>query len=173
LTPASAPNQGQPNASTQQFSNNNKPQLPAKQPVQGGHPQPYNTNNSQPPPHQAPQGSNYPQQYSSNKPQPPLPTSDVYYGNQQGGQPGRRLTPQSQPPTNHGYSTSPPPSHGLQSPPTVNHANRPPSGQARPHASPRLPPSPSPPGNVDPALWPLFKAVDKSGKSQHTPYPRT
>ena len=137
--------------------------------MQASAPQQYHTNNSLPHPNQAPQG-NHAQQYSNNKPQPPLPSGGGQYGNQPSGQPGRRLSPQSQPPTNYNCVSSPPPSYGFQSPPPVNYGNRPPSAQSGSHQSPRLSPSPVPSTNADPALWPLFKAVDKSGRHpNHSP----
>lgn len=54
-----------------------------------------------------------------------------------------------QPPANYGYgTTSPPPgSYG---------------GRGGPISRP--PPTPAPPAGADPALWPLFKAVDKDGE---------
>jgi hypothetical protein len=147
--------QGQPTPppQQQQYSNTNRPPPPSKQPVQSG-----------PPPNHSHQGGysqqqqQQQQQHGGSKPQPPLPS--------------RTLSPQTQPPaTSYAYSASPPNSYGFQSPPPpVNYGNRPPSGQSRPAASPspRLSPGHSPgtpaQGAVDPALWPLFKAVDKSGK---------
>lgn len=41
---------------------------------------------------------------------------------------------------------------------------RPPPGNNRPPPASRPPPTPAPPNGADPALWPLFKAVDKDGK---------
>jgi hypothetical protein len=47
----------------------------------------------------------------------------------------------------------------------LNYGQRPPPVQNRPPPVSRPPPSPAPPNGADPALWPLFKAVDKDGIS--------
>ncbi|TVY87938.1 Programmed cell death protein [Lachnellula willkommii] len=105
------------------------------------------------------------QQY--NKPQPLLPTQ-----NRKSSQPpvpgGQRLSPQMPPQGNYGYGSSPPASsHGYASPPPASYGSRPPPAQQRPPPMSRPPPSPAPPsGGGDPALWPLFKAVDKDGSGQ-------
>ncbi|KAF8857002.1 sorcin [Acephala macrosclerotiorum] len=95
-------------------------------------------------------------QQSYSKPAPPLPT-DYQAG-------GRRLSPQGPP---HGYGT-PPPNRGYASPPPGQYGTgRPgPGGRAPPMSRP--PPSPAPPAGADPALWPLFKAVDKDGTGNLT-----
>jgi len=102
------------------------------------------------------------QQYS--KPAPPLPTEQ--YG-------GRRPSPQMQPPANYGYGSPPPQNYGFSSPPLGSHGPRPHSGSAsRPQPMSRPPPSPAPPAGADPALWPLFKAVDKDGDTKYIPLSR-
>ncbi|KAF4627363.1 hypothetical protein G7Y89_g10794 [Cudoniella acicularis] len=145
-----------------------------------------------------PQQSTYAQGY--NKPPPPLPRpeqrqsdhrqsdhrqpdqrhSDQRYSDQRPSDNypgGRRLSPQTQPPSkyghsssssgsNHGYASPPPSNHGYTSPPPGAYNSRPPQAQARPPHVSRPPPSPAPPNGADPALWPLFKAVDKDGSGQ-------
>ncbi|KAH8602604.1 hypothetical protein B0O99DRAFT_679597 [Bisporella sp. PMI_857] len=110
--------------------------------------------------HSPAQQAAYQQQYG-NRPAPPLPNQDPYGG--------RRLSPQMQPPANYGYSSgSPPPGHGIGSPPPGSYGRPPPAAQNRPQQMSRPPPSPAPPNGADPALWPLFKAVDKDGSGQLT-----
>lgn len=108
--------------------------------------------------HSQAQQAAHSQQYS--KPAPPLPMD-------------RRNSPQTQPPANYGYGASPPSSHGYNSPPPGSYGARPQSGQGgRQQPMSRPPPSPAPPNGADPALWPLFKAVDKDGRSEsHLPPP--
>ncbi|RDW67844.1 hypothetical protein BP6252_09240 [Coleophoma cylindrospora] len=92
----------------------------------------------------------------SNKPAPPLPNTHA--------QPAMgRLSPQVPPPQNYGYSShASPTSHGYNSPPGGNYgAPRPQPQQHRPQPVSRPPPSPAPGDHRDPALLPLFKAVDK------------
>ncbi|KAH8648965.1 hypothetical protein BGZ60DRAFT_422699 [Tricladium varicosporioides] len=144
-----------------------------------------NTSPSHNPP--PPQQSNYHQQHHSpspnaaqqaaynqsyNKPPPPLPRPDQHrpdprYDQRPSG--GKRLSPQMQPPANYGYGASPPSSsHGYTSPPPGAYNSRPPQNNQRPPPLSRPPPSPAPPNGADPALWPLFKAVDKDGSGQLT-----
>jgi Ca2+-binding EF-hand superfamily protein len=70
-----------------------------------------------------------------------------------------------QPPANYGYGSSPPTRQDHMTPPPLNYGQRPPPLQNRPPPVSRPPPSPAPPNGADPALWPLFKAVDKDGIS--------
>ncbi|KAL3423694.1 hypothetical protein PVAG01_05441 [Phlyctema vagabunda] len=103
------------------------------------------------------QQSSYNQQYG-HKPTPALPTNN---------QPMRRPSPQMAPPSNYNYGASLPPSHGYTSPPPGSFGGRPqPPPQSRPQQPmSRPPPSPVPGDGRDPALLPLFKAVDKDGTS--------
>lgn len=57
--------------------------------------------------------------------------------------------------------------YGFTSPPPQNYG-RPAPVQNRPAPMSRPPPSPAPPNGADPALWPLFKAVDKNSTSFRT-----
>ncbi|CAG8954224.1 hypothetical protein HYFRA_00005844 [Hymenoscyphus fraxineus] len=121
------------------------------------------------PHHSSAQEAAHAQQYG-NKPQPPLPDP------RQAG--GRRLSPQMAPQGNYGYggSGSPPgsshSSHGGygSNPPASGYGAAAPSYGAQAQRPPvsRPPPSPAPPNGADPALWPLFKAVDKDGSGQLT-----
>ena len=112
---------------------------------------------SSPPPNQGQQAA-HSQQYG-NKPAPPLPANH---------QPaGHRFSPTIQPPGNYGYGSTPP-NHGYTSPPPGSFPNRPPSGSRSQQPISRPPPSPAPPNGADPALWPLFKAVDKDGENTVT-----
>ncbi|EPE27206.1 EF-hand [Glarea lozoyensis ATCC 20868] len=126
--------------------------------------------------HSAAQEAAYAQQYG-NRPQPSLPRPDQ---RQQGRDP-RRLSPQMQPSANYGYGGSPPASshggYGGQSQSTsasgyaaASGHGRPPPAQQRPPPVSRPPPSPAPPNGADPALWPLFKAVDKDGRDPSPDY---
>lgn len=112
--------------------------------------------NESPAPRPAP-GSSYPQSQYSNKPPPPLPTNN---------QPMRRPSPQQ--PVQYGYGQSPQ-NHGYSSPPPGSYGSRPqqhPPSRQQPMSRP--PPSPSPGNGRDPALLPLFKAVDKDGSGTLT-----
>jgi len=104
------------------------------------------------------------QQYEQ-KPPPPLPRQEAHQDYHSGG--GRRLSPQMQPLGNYGYggSSSPPLNQGFSSPPPGSYGG---AGRGRPPPTSRAPPSPAPPAGADPALWPLFKAVDKDGSGQLT-----
>ncbi|RDL36640.1 Uncharacterized protein BP5553_05992 [Venustampulla echinocandica] len=129
---------------------------------------------NKPPPQQQqqPQQAQHQQQYY-NKPTPAIPRPDPrqqqQHQQQQYQSSGPRLSPQMQPPANYGYGTSPPgPGRGYASPPLGGgHGSRPPPHSRTPPMS-RPPPSPAPPNGADPALWPLFKAVDKDGTGQLT-----
>ncbi|KAH7417156.1 hypothetical protein BKA64DRAFT_636535 [Cadophora sp. MPI-SDFR-AT-0126] len=98
------------------------------------------------------------QQYA--KPAPPLPNQHGASGHSPGHSPGMQ-------PSNYGYG-SPQPNHGYGSPPPGSYGQRPAPVQNRPPPVSRPPPSPAPPNGADPALWPLFKAVDKDGTGHLT-----
>ncbi|TAQ90487.1 hypothetical protein B7494_g1153 [Chlorociboria aeruginascens] len=117
---------------------------------------------AQPPQHSLAQQATYNQQYG-NRPPPPLPKTspqppDPYSSG--------RPSPQMQPPANYGYGTSPPNPHRYSSPPVPTNYSGPQNVQDRPQATSRPPPSPAPASGADPALFPLFKAVDKDGSGQ-------
>ncbi|KAI9053671.1 hypothetical protein LZ554_002625 [Drepanopeziza brunnea f. sp. 'monogermtubi'] len=99
------------------------------------------------------------QQAQYSKPAPPIPA-----GHQ------RRQSSGMQP-ANHGsYGPPPPkPSYGYSSPPpSTNYGGRPAPVQNKPPPMSRPPPTPAPTNGADPALWPLFKAVDKDGTGHLT-----
>lgn len=88
------------------------------------------------------------------KPVPPRPEQLPHRGSDARAD-SRRLSPGHSPHGNYG-ATSPPPTGG----PRPNMNNRPPPVS-------RPPPSPAPvDGAADPTLLPLFRAVDKAGKSE-------
>ncbi len=114
------------------------------------------------PVHNQAQQAIHAQQYA-NKPPPPLPRQEAD---------NRRPSPQMQPPANYNYGSSPPQSNFMAPPPLNYGQSRPPPVQNRPAQMSRPPPSPAPPNGADPALWPLFKAVDKDGNSTYKPHCR-
>ncbi|KAI4228415.1 MAG: hypothetical protein L6R40_008144 [Gallowayella cf. fulva] len=122
-------------------------------------------NNVGPPPQNRPAAlSNPPQPYSQqqpyqNKPQPPMPQPIQQLNSPYSSRP----PPQNVPSEPYKYQGSPPPqNYGFNSPPLYHGRSPPPS---------RLPPTPAPPNansNQDASLFPLFKAVDKTGTGQLT-----
>ncbi|CAL8575254.1 hypothetical protein XPA_001189 [Xanthoria parietina] len=99
------------------------------------------------------------QQPYQNKPQPPVPQPVQQLNSQYGSRP---------PPPNasnqtYQYHGSPPPQNYGVNPPPLHHGRSPPMS--------RPPPTPAPPNagnNQDASLFPLFKAVDKTGTGQLT-----
>ncbi|KAI5840599.1 hypothetical protein BZA05DRAFT_460597 [Tricharina praecox] len=82
------------------------------------------------------------------------------YGGGGGGVPGRGPSPgYSQAPPHNQFASPPPPNAFASPPPPQGYGQRPPPVS-------RPPPTPAPPGGPDPALFPLFKAVDKDGSGQ-------
>lgn len=102
-----------------------------------------------------------------NRPPPARPTGNPSYGNQ-----GKPMSPhpdyrqQQQQQQHQNFNQGPPRPHQqqFQSPPPGAYSSPPPGqyGQRPPPVS-RPPPTPAPGPGVDPALFPLFKAVDKDG----------
>ncbi|KAL8904068.1 MAG: hypothetical protein Q9171_007177 [Xanthocarpia ochracea] len=109
--------------------------------------------------------SNPPQPYNlqqpyQNRPQPPMPGPVQQLNSQYGSRPPPPNVPPAQP---YNYQGSPPPQNYGFNPPPPHHGRSPPIS--------RPPPTPAPPSagsNHDAALFPLFKAVDKSGTGQLT-----
>lgn len=102
-----------------------------------------------------------------NRPPPARPTGNLSYGGQ-----GKPMSPrpdpyrQQQQQQHQNFNQAPPRPHQqqYQSPPPGAYSSPPPGqyGQRPPPVS-RPPPTPAPGPGVDPALFPLFKAVDKDG----------
>ncbi|KAL8647839.1 MAG: hypothetical protein Q9210_005319, partial [Variospora velana] len=116
------------------------------------------------PPLHRPASHSNPQPYSQQqpyqiKPQPPMPQPVQQLNSQYASRP-----PQPNVPSNiHNYGGSPPPqNYGFGPPPQQNHGRPPPLS--------RPPPTPAPPtqSSQDASLFPLFKAVDKTGTGQLT-----
>ncbi|MCJ1313939.1 hypothetical protein MMC25_007619 [Agyrium rufum] len=117
-------------------------------------------------PQHSPQSSTnlVPQPLYANKPPPPLPGAASTP--QQQTQPlniQRRPSPSAPVSNNNSYNTS---SGGILAPSSLGYDYS--TSPSRP--APNRPPSrpPGVPGNTDPSLWPLFKAVDKRGTGQLT-----
>ncbi|KAA8893476.1 hypothetical protein FN846DRAFT_978796 [Sphaerosporella brunnea] len=99
------------------------------------------------------------------KPQSPRVDQYSQHGGYGGGRGGYGQQPQQQ----HGHYQNPPPHNQYTSPPPPNQYASPPPPQGygqRPPPGSRPPPTPQPAQGADPALYPLFKAVDKDGSGQ-------
>ncbi|KAL9043875.1 MAG: hypothetical protein Q9214_002950 [Letrouitia sp. 1 TL-2023] len=159
----------------QQFRQNAPPTRPC--PSASSNPQPYTNQpppqpsyQSQPPPQPlyqsqhspqpAYQGQPQPQPSYQNKPPPPMPQPMQQLNNQAFGRP----PPNSNSNPYNGPGSPPPQSYGFNSPPP-QHPHRRSSPQSRPPATPAPPNSQS---SQDASLFPLFKAVDKTGSGQLT-----
>ncbi|KAI4090524.1 MAG: hypothetical protein LQ344_004665 [Seirophora lacunosa] len=149
-------NQQQPYQNTQQQPYQNTQQQPyqntQQQPYQNTQQQPYQNTQQQP-------YQNTQQQPYQNKPQPPMPQPVQQLNTQYASRP-----PQTNTPTNtYNYAGSPPSqNYGFGPPPKQHHGRSPPLS--------RPPPTPAPPtqSSQDASLFPLFKAVDKTGTGQLT-----
>ncbi|KAL9626752.1 MAG: hypothetical protein Q9204_007065, partial [Flavoplaca sp. TL-2023a] len=120
--------------------------------------------NAGPPPNRPAALSNPPQPYNQqqpyqNKPQPPVPQPIQQLNSQYASRP----SPPNASNQSYKYHGSPPPQNYGFNPPPPHHGRSPPPS--------RPPPTPAPPSansNQDASLFPLFKAVDKSGTGQLT-----
>jgi hypothetical protein len=113
------------------------------------------------PVHSQAQQAPYQHQHGS-KPPPPIPRKDSG---------ASRSSPQMQSSNDYGHGSSPPLRQDHMNPPPVNFGRRHSPSHSKPPPVSRPPPSPAPPNGADPALWPLFKAVDKNGIPVRNPFP--
>ncbi|KAI4171443.1 MAG: hypothetical protein LQ343_004299 [Gyalolechia ehrenbergii] len=137
--------------------------------ILSSHQQHQQRQNAAPPPQNRPQSFSNPQPYNhpaqfQNKPQPPVPQPVQQLNSQYSSRPSPPNPPTNIPPKTYQYADSPPPQNYGFGPPPQQHQRRTP-----PVSRPPQTPAPPPQSNSQVAsLFPLFKAVDKTGTGQLT-----
>ncbi|KAI9806935.1 MAG: hypothetical protein M1833_002593 [Piccolia ochrophora] len=144
--PDALPAHAEPEQAAQLLSGHQSPTHGGGRPHAGSQSASYHGSGNSRPHGSSLSSSSYQGRPSYSKPQPPIPS------------PPERMQSPAGP--SHGYHQSPPPSnYGFQQPP--------PQAHSRPPIMQRPPPTPAPPAGADSGdLYPLFRAVDKSGSGQ-------